>query len=144
MLQVTAIGHLGQDAEVRSYGGQNVINFSVPHTKKFEKDGQPVSETIWIRCAYWRERTTVAQFLKKGTLVCVIGEPALRTYKNADGIICAQLQLKVNTLELLGGKKDDNHQAPVAEPATNTFPGTTAMAADASMQPQTESDDLPF
>lgn len=144
MLQVTAIGHLGQDAEVRSYGGQNVINFSVPHTKKFEKDGQPHSETIWIQCSYWRENTKVAQYLKKGTLVCVIGEPAVRTYKNRDSIICAQLQMKVTTLELLGGKKEDNHQAPVAEPAASTFPGTTAMAADASMQPQTEGDDLPF
>jgi single-strand DNA-binding protein len=138
MLQITAIGHLGNDAEVRNFGGQNVVNFSVPHTKKYEKDGQPISETIWIQCAYWRENTKVAQYLKKGTLICVMGEPALTTYKNKDGIICAQLKLKVTHLELLGGRKDDQ-QAHQAQPvAASQIPEAQVPAFDAPV------DDLPF
>lgn len=135
MLQLTAIGHLGQDAELRNFNGQNVINFSVPHSKKYEKAGQQMQETIWIQCSRWTESTGILPYLKKGQLVCVIGEPSVRTYKNSQGVVCAQMQMKVSHIELLGGRKED----PSAAAST-----AVAQPAAAPELPSEIADDLPF
>lgn len=143
MLAMTAIGHLGQDAEVKNYSGQTVITFSVPHSKKYEKEGQQVTDTIWIQCSRWIENTRVAQYLKKGTLVCVLGEPSVRTYKNKDGIIVAQLQLRVNHIELLGGRKDETATAPV-QTALSHGGQAAEIPSNNFAVPAEPVDDLPF
>jgi len=60
MIELTIIGHLGQNAEVKhveNAGNKKVINFSVAHTEKWkDKENVSQSRTIWVECAYWTEK----------------------------------------------------------------------------------------
>jgi single-strand DNA-binding protein len=106
-----AIGNLGKDAVTNTVNGKTVINFTVAHTEKGrdrDAQGNPKDKTIWVDCAYWTEKTAVAQYLKKGTQVYVEGQPDIRTYTTQDGRNGASLTLRVGNLQLLGGRSGDN------------------------------------
>jgi len=85
MIKLQVIGNLGKDAVLNNVNGKNVINFTVAHTERY-KDAQGVQKdrTTWVDCAYWTDRTAVAPYLKKGTMVYVEGTPDVRTYTTAD------------------------------------------------------------
>lgn len=68
MVRMQAIGNLGKDAVTNTVNGKTVINFTVAHTEKGrdrDAQGNPKDKTIWVDCAYWTERTAVAQYLKR-------------------------------------------------------------------------------
>lgn len=107
MLKTQVIGHLGRDASVNVVNGQNCINFSVAHTQKYkDKNGNVMSNTTWVNCSYWIEKPTIADFLKKGTLVYVEGIPQVGTYKNREGHTAAEFKLRVTSIQLLSAKKE--------------------------------------
>ena len=102
MLKTLCIGHLGQDAITNQVAGKNVINFSVADTEKYkDKNGNEVSKTIWVNCSYWTDRTTVAEFLKKGTMVYVEGKPEVKIYVDKSNEPQPQLNMRVQILQLL-------------------------------------------
>ncbi|MFN7540896.1 MAG: single-stranded DNA-binding protein, partial [Bacteroidota bacterium] len=70
--------------------------------------GNPKDKTIWVDCAYWTERTAVAQYLKKGTQIYVEGQPDIRTYTTQDGRQGASLTLRVGNLQLLGSRSGES------------------------------------
>ncbi len=110
MIKLQVIGHLGKDAVVNNVNGKTVINFAVAHTEKFkDAQGNPKDKTVWVDCAYWTDRTAVAPYLKKGTQVYAEGNPDLRTYTTQDGKQGASLTLRVLSVQLLGGKSNDNN-----------------------------------
>ena len=62
MIKLQIIGNLGADCIQKEINGKNVINFNVAHTEKFkDAQGNVVEKTIWANCAYWTDRTAVAQ-----------------------------------------------------------------------------------
>lgn len=110
MLKLTMIGRLGNDAEVRDAAGKKVISFNLAHSESYtDKTGTKQDRTTWVRCSLWREegRTRVADYLRKGGQVYVEGTPSVRTYENKDGQHVASLELTVLSLELLGGKNEN-------------------------------------
>ena len=110
MVRMQAIGNLGKDAVTNTVNGKTVINFTLAHTEKGrdrDAQGNPKDKTIWVDCAYWTERTAVAQYLKKGTQIYVEGQPDIRTYTTQDGRQGASLTLRVGNLQLLGGRSGD-------------------------------------
>jgi single-strand DNA-binding protein len=65
MVRMQAIGNLGKDAVTNTVNGKTVINFTVAHTEKGrdrDAQGNPKDKTIWVDCAYWTEKTAVAQY----------------------------------------------------------------------------------
>lgn len=135
MIKTTCIGHLGQDAVVKSINGKTVINFSVAHSKKFKNaQGTEINETLWVNCSFWTERTAVSQYLKKGTQVFIEGEPSIDVYKNAQNQWVPQLRLRIESIQLLGGAKQADGNVPAAN--------TPAPAAQGTDFPPV--DDLPF
>lgn len=111
MLKLQAIGTLGKDATVNNVNGKNVINFSIAHSEKFkDRDGNQQEKTTWVDCAMWRDQTTVAQYLTKGTKVYIEGAPEVRTFQKNDGTSAATLSVRVNQLELLGGGQRNDNQ----------------------------------
>jgi single-strand DNA-binding protein len=105
MIKLQAIGYLGKDAAVNNVNGKHVINFSVAHSNSYtNQQGQKVENTIWVNCAYWLDRTLIAEYLKKGTQVYLEGMPSLNSYRNEQGVIIPQLQLRVESLQLLSSK----------------------------------------
>lgn len=114
MIKMDLIGYIGQDAVMHQHGTDNCLSFSVAHTDKYKDgNGQLVQKTTWINCSWWVDgRTTVGQYLKKGTLVFVNGIPEAKMWENKDGKKACGLGIRVYKLELLGGKRDDNNQSP--------------------------------
>ena len=121
MIKMQIIGTLGKDCTVNTVGGKNVINFSVAHTEKYkDNQGNQVEKTTWVDCAYWTDRTTVAQYLTKGKQVYVEGQPELKTYQKNDGTQGASLSLRVREVQLLGGRGDSAPSGGFSGPASNT------------------------
>ena len=104
-------GNLGNDCEQRyTQSGDSVFSFSVGVKSGF---GDKAS-TTWAKCAMFGKRgEAVAPYLKKGTLVGVVGEVNNREYQDKDGQKRYSLDVRVNDLTLLGGKSDRSESAPI-------------------------------
>lgn len=151
MLQITAIGNLGRDCQVQNVNGRSVINFAVAHTEKFQdrSTGEMREKTTWLDCAYWTDKTGIAQYLHKGQQVCIQGQPDIRTYQTKDGRQGAIISVRVQRVELLGGRPQGANNGQTAPSATQPAPSqpvqqqpTTAAPADTVHQPANY--DLPF
>ncbi|PHN06147.1 single-stranded DNA-binding protein [Flavilitoribacter nigricans] len=115
MLKAEIIGNLGADAVVRNVNGTTAIGFSVAHNEKYkDSNGVTHEKTLWINCTFWRTKETrLIEYLKKGQMVFVEGTPSVGVYKNRDGQHVADFQLRVNRIELIGSRSD-NDQQPTA------------------------------
>lgn len=131
MLKLQVIGHLGKDAVMQQHGTDNVLNFSVAHSEKFKNaQGVLTERTTWVECSWWIDaRSTVGQYLKKGTLIWAEGIPASRAWESKDGTKNgSSLVLRVFSLQLLGGKREDsqgaNNQSNQAQPTSSGHAAT--------------------
>lgn len=107
MLQVLVIGNIGSDAEVKGAQGSEFTTFRVAHTDRYkDAQGAQHENTIWVDCAM-NGKPAVYDYLKRGTLVAVIGNASLRIYSSPkDRCMKAGLQIAVRSVELLGGSRD--------------------------------------
>ena len=117
MLKLQVIGHLGKDCITNVVNGKNVINFSVAHSEKYkDAAGIQKEKTLWVECAYWTDRITIAPYLKKGQLVYLDGIPDLRLYTKNDGTPGISLTMRILNVQLLGGaNKGDSADADLTE-----------------------------
>lgn len=105
MIKLQVIGHIGNDAVVNEVNGKRVVNFNVAHSEKYkDQHGVQHEKTLWVQCAYWAEKVSVAQYLKRGTQVYIEGTPDVKTYQKNDGGFGASLQVRVFSIQLLGSK----------------------------------------
>lgn len=145
MIKLQAIGHLGKDATINNVNGKTVINFNVAHTEKYrDTNNVEVQKTVWVACAYWTDKTKVAQYLLKGSQVYADGVPDVKMYKNNQGEVKANIILRVHNIQLLGGAKpgDGNQQPQGNQNSQQDNYGTFQPAqTDVSL---TGDDDLPF
>lgn len=137
MIKLQVIGHLGKDAATNQVSGKTVINFSVAHTEKYTSNGEKHEKTTWVECAYWTDKTAIAPYLKKGTMVYAEGSAEVRTWES-NGKSGASLQMRVVSVQLLGG----NPQQP-AETQQQVAPQSTQQPARANDMAEV-ADDLPF
>lgn len=141
------IGHLGKDCMTNNVNGKTVMNFNVAHSEKFkDAQGNQKDKTTWVDCAYWSDRTAVAPYLKKGTLVYVEGSPEVRTYPKNDGTTGASLTLRVSSVQLLGG---GNREGSGDMPQANSYSGNNGSFSKQAAGPSDSmdsgvDDDLPF
>lgn len=107
MLQITAIGHVGSDAEKKDQNGKKFTTFRIAHNDTWTDDaGNAHSNTMWIDCIL-NDHPKVAEFIKAGTQVAVTGSISLRIYSSQkDRCMKAGLTIKVRNIELLGGSTD--------------------------------------
>jgi len=143
MIKLQIVGNLGADCIQKEVNGKTVINFNVAHTEKFkDAQGKLKERTTWVNCAYWTDRTAVAQYLKKGKQVYVEGSPEAEAYTNKENQPAATLRMRVRDLQLLGGNIDgtqgnSNTSSSSSYSNTNTNTRVTADMEEAA-------DDLPF
>lgn len=135
-------GNLGNDCEQRyTPNGDAVVQFSVGVKSGYGDK----ATTTWARCAMWGKRgEAVAQYLTKGALVGVSGEVTLREYTDKEGIKRSSLEVRVNDLTLLGGKRDGEQHAPrsgsaPAQSQQRSAPEQNSRGAFADLD-----DDIPF
>jgi single-strand DNA-binding protein len=129
---LTVTGNLGKDAEVRTAGSGTVCGFSVAITAGYGDKKQ----TVWLDCSVWGKQAEGALpgYLKKGQQVAVSGELSTREHEGK-----TYLQLRCNTIDLIG-KKDDSQSSAAPRPA----PVAQAPAAPAAAPADDFSDDVPF
>ncbi|MEI9913280.1 MAG: single-stranded DNA-binding protein [Bacteroidota bacterium] len=107
MIKMQIIGNLGKDCVVNTVNGKNVINFTLAHTEKYkDSQGNLQEKTTWVDCAYWTDRTAIAQYLTKGKQIYAEGQPEARSFQRNDGTPGSSLSLRVREVQLLGGTKD--------------------------------------
>jgi single-strand DNA-binding protein len=143
MIKLQVIGNLGKDCIVKEVNGKNVINFSVAHTERY-KDGQgnQKERTTWVECAYWTDKTAVAQYLTKGKTVYAEGSPEADAYTNKEGQVASTLRMRVQSLQLLGGGNSEgqgSHQGNVSQAGATSAPAMRTAPSNVSVD-----DDLPF
>lgn len=144
-LKTVVVGFLGSDCRVSNINGRDVINFSIAHGEKF-KDAQGVQRerTLWISASYWPERTTIAQYLKKGTMVLLEGKPDVGIYQDKQGKWQAEFKLRVGQIQLLGGSKESNGSSGTQNNNTGySQPMTQSQYQDGSDVTEAQ-DGLPF
>lgn len=147
MIKLQVIGNLGGDCTIKEVNGKNVINFNVAHSEKFKDSmGNLKERTTWVKCAYWTDRTAVAQYLKKGKTVYVEGAPETEAYTNKEGQPASALKLKAFNIQLLGGSNESTD--PGNDSNTSAYNHNSSsqpnMATSSQQQVEEPADDLPF
>ncbi|MBK8713036.1 MAG: single-stranded DNA-binding protein [Niastella sp.] len=145
MIKLQVIGNLGADCIQKDISGKTVINFNVAHSEKF-KDSQGVlkERTIWVNCAYWTDRTAIAQYLTKGKTVYAEGTPEADAYTNKDGQVAATLRMRVQNIQLLGGNDNaGSNQGNVTHAGSTSAPVARTQPETANTESAPD-DDLPF
>lgn len=116
MLELTIIGNLGKDAELRDINGRPAMTFSVAHSEK-GSDGQ--ERTTWVSCIRNIKdgNNTLLKYLKKGTRVYVRGKVYTKIYNDT-----ATLNCNVTYIELLGSSQQQAAHQPTQYGTPNPAP----------------------
>lgn len=138
MIKLQIIGNLGKDCIVKEVNGKNVINFSVAHTERYkDSQGNQKERTTWVECAYWTDRTAVAQYLTKGRTVYAEGSPEADAYTNKEGQAAATLRMRVQNVQLLGNNSSEGS-------GSNTSTSSMSSSVKSETMASSGDDDLPF
>lgn len=133
MYKSIIIGHIGQDAVYRDFNGSRFISFSVAHSERYkDADGETIERTTWFSCLKKGEGRII-EYLKKGTLVYLEGNPSHRIYLQS-GKPRIGNNINVTHVELLTTKRNPDAGQE----------GSTPADPPQSLPPEPETDDLPF
>ena len=133
MNKITATGRIAADAEVRfTPSGDPVASFRIASDVGFGDK----KTTNWFSCQVWGKRVeSLAPHLIKGTPVTVFGALTLREWNDKEGQKRLSPDIRIDEIELQGGKKD-------SEPSQPSNPRNAQGAPKASISDM--DDDIPF
>lgn len=134
MINLTAIGRVGKDAEVRDVKGKKVVNFNMAVDTGYGDN----KKTVWLTCSMWNKEN-LAQYLKKGTNVYIAGEPSTRAYSDKEGKPACSLDVTVFAVELLGGGNKSSEEKTTSAPVEKK-----EKTASEFVKSLDEDSDLPF
>ena len=118
---ISVIGRLGRDGESKQVGSTALYEFTVADSQGYGDK----KTTNWFKCQLWGKQaeSAVTQYLVKGAQVAIFGELTLREFVNKEGAKQISAEIRVNKIELLGGKQEgqapSQQQAKPAQPAPN-------------------------
>ena len=117
MNKITATGRVVADAEVRfTPSGDAIANFRLASDIGFGDK----KTTNWFNCQIWGKRgEALAPHLTKGQQITAFGSLTLREWTNKDGAKQLSPDIRIDEIELQGGKREE------AAPA-RTKPGRMA------------------
>ena len=128
-------GNIGNNAEQRyTQGGDSIVTFNVAVKAGFGDK----AVTTWVKCNLWRKRgDSVLPYLNKGQLGGISGELANRKWQDKDGQDRYSLEVRVNEIDLLGGKQESQPTQQQAKPAAQRNSQGAPPSGDLT-------DDIPF
>lgn len=107
--EVTLIGNLGRDPEVRyTPDGAAICNFSIATTRQWKDggSGEKREETEWHRIVLFGRTAEVAgEYLKKGRSVYIKGRLKTRKYTDKDGVERYTTEVVGEQMQMLGGRE---------------------------------------
>ena len=118
VFETRLIGNIGKDAIVKTME-RNVlaINFPVANNKnwKDKRTGQTKTKTTWVNCTIWKREGSnlrIVDFLKRGTMVELIGSPFAKAYQQEDGEFRTEIRLNVSKTNILRPVTRDGDYSP--------------------------------
>lgn len=115
MNSVTLVGRAGRDPECRYFeSGNMVANFTLAVNRPV-KDEDP----DWFSLEIWGKQAQVAaDYVRKGSLIGVIGSVRIDSWTDrATGEKKSKPVIRVDRLQLLGSKRDNEQQQSAPAPA---------------------------
>jgi single-strand DNA-binding protein len=106
-------GRLTADAKTATLkDGREVVNFSIAINDRYKPKGQTetVTKVTFISCSYWNN-TTVAGYLKKGSIVELFGKIGLNVWLNMDGQPKGSLNMHVQQLKFFNPSRNDVNES---------------------------------
>lgn len=143
MINVNFTGRLGADSELKaSKNGNQFLSMRVA-TDDFV-NGENV--THWINVTWFGDRAVKLQeFMKKGSLVNVMGNLRPSTYQTKSGESAVSLDVSADRVEFIRTSKQGEGQGEATAEATTARPkANEAEVAVATAAATTSDDDLPF
>ena len=127
--KVFLIGNLGRDPELRTFpsGGQ-VANVSIATTEKWrdKATNEQREHTEWHRLVFNGRLAEIAgQYLRKGSQIYVEGKIRTRKWQGQDGQDRYTTEVRVDQMQMLGGRGD----APAAPAPAAGAPNAYAAAS---------------
>jgi hypothetical protein len=107
IFETRLIGNIGKDALMKTMDrGIIAINFPVAHNKnwKDKRTGEVKTKTTWVNCTIWKRdgsNMRIADFLKRGAMVEIIGTPFSKAFQHEDGSIRSEIRLNVSKSNIL-------------------------------------------
>ena len=108
--QVTLIGRVGKDPDIREIQSGKVVKFTLA-TNNYNKD------TEWHSIVCFKQTAdAMAQFLEKGKLVCVIGTIHYNKFTDKEGINKVYTEIIANQVQLLSKSEQPKPEQVKPEP----------------------------
>lgn len=131
------VGRLGNDPELKALpSGGSVCNFSVATSESWtdKASGNAQERTEWHRITvYGKLADLCAQFLRKGSEAYIEGSIHTRTYDDKDGTKRSITEIKAQTVQFIGGRREDRQDTP--PPPGNSRMGGTPQGAQRGSVP---------
>lgn len=121
--QVTLIGNLGRDIEVKTLeNGTKVATFSLATTESYkDKSDQWQTLTEWHNIVVWRPLETVCK-IAKGDKVFIQGKITNRKYPDKDGVERQRTEIVAGLVKLIEPSRGGSqHTTDIPESATNAI-----------------------
>ena len=107
------LGNVGGDPEVRTLqGGARVASIRIATTEKYkDRNGNVNEQTEWHSVTVWGKPVDfVEQYVKKGSTVFVEGKITTRQWVDQQGGKRYSTESKCESIQLVGGKKQDSEE----------------------------------
>jgi single-strand DNA-binding protein len=117
--KVILVGRLGKDPEVKYLdGGVPVAKFPLATSESFkDKSGNRIEQTEWHNIVLWRQLAEFTEkYIKKADLVYIEGKIRSKTWEDKDGIKRTSVEIVADSINLLGGWKDDSSDSSNINP----------------------------
>lgn len=128
MNKATLIGRLTKDVELNfaASNGTAVGRFTMAVTRQFKKD-----ETDFINCiAFGKTGELIAQYLKKGSPIAIVGNIRTGSYDAKDGTKRYTTDVVVESFDFIGGGKTET---PTSNSNTGNFLEDVEVVEDGDM-----------
>jgi len=142
--QITLIGNVGQDPEVRRIGADEtpVANFSLATSERWkDREGNQMESTEWHNIVAWRRLAEIVEsYIHKGSKLFVQGKVKTRSWEDEAGNTKYRTEVYADIIKMVGGKSEgstarEEQQLAAAEPAAAPVTDFTG---------EEPPDDLPF
>jgi single-strand DNA-binding protein len=115
--QVVLIGHIGRDPELKyTPNGTAVTSFSLAVTREFKNKTTGEKEADWFNIVCWKKQAEfVANWIKKGRLVSVVGRLQSRSWVAQDGSKRVSIEVIAEKVAGLDKPKEVSEGQPPAD-----------------------------
>lgn len=132
MLQITVIGNLTKNAEVKEVGGKSYNSFDVAVNEGKDAQGNERTTFVQVMKPVYQDNK-VFQYLTKGTKVMIQGRLSVKAWQANDNSLRADITCWADDLELLSATQQQAAPAPAPAPAA---PAPAPAPAPAAPAPQ--------